>query len=103
MEQEPDKYWRLFGESLAYYRLGRTHDSDAALKKLIATGAQPWACQIAQVYAYRGERDKAFEWLDRAYRLHDGGLPYMKVDFILRSLKGDPRYANLLAKMHLPA
>lgn len=103
VEQEPDKGWKLFGEALAYYRLGRAHDSDAALQRLIVTGGEPWACQIAQIYAYRGERNKAFEWLDRAYQLHDGGLPYMKVDFILRSLKEDPRYANLLDRMHLPA
>lgn len=103
MEQEPDKYWKLFGEALAYHSLGRRHDSDVALKKLIVTGEKQWACQIAQIYAYRGERDKAFEWLDRAYSLHDGGLPYMKVDFILRSLSQDARYTDLLTKMHLPA
>jgi TolB-like protein/DNA-binding winged helix-turn-helix (wHTH) protein len=102
MEQEPDKYWKLFGEALAYHALGRMHDSDAALKKLIVTGEKQWACQIAQIYAYRGERDKAFKWLDRAYALHDGGLPYMKVDFILRSLSQDARYTDLLTKMHLP-
>ena len=102
VEQEPDKNWRLFGEALAYHALGRRHDSDVALKKLIATGEKAWACQIAQIYAYRGERDKAFEWLDRAYRQHDGGVPYMKVDFILANLNHDARYTDLLKRMHLP-
>jgi tetratricopeptide (TPR) repeat protein len=102
IEQEPSVYWRLFGEALACHALGRPHDSDAALKKLITTGEKEWACQIAQVYAYRGESDKAFEWLDRAYRQHDGGLPYLKVDYILRSLHNDSRYTDLLKKMHLP-
>lgn len=83
------------------YRLGWIHDSDAALQRLIVTEGAPWACQIVQVYAYRGQREKAFEWLDRAYQLHDGGLPYMKVDFILRSLSQDTRYTNLLTKLHL--
>lgn len=103
MEQEPDKSWRLFGEALAYHRLGRAHDSDAALNRLIATGAESWACQIAQIYAYRGDRNRAFEWLDRAYHTHDGGLPYMKVDFILRTLSPDTRYSQLLTRMQLPA
>jgi TolB-like protein/DNA-binding winged helix-turn-helix (wHTH) protein/Flp pilus assembly protein TadD len=102
IEQEPDKDWRSFGEALAYHALGRTRDSDSALRKLIFAGEKSWACQIAQIYAYRGERDKAFEWLDRAYQYHDGGLPYIKVDFILRSLDQDPRYMNLLKKMRLP-
>jgi TolB-like protein/DNA-binding winged helix-turn-helix (wHTH) protein/Tfp pilus assembly protein PilF len=102
MEREPEKNWKLFGEALAYYALGRIPDSDAALKRLIGRGENSWACQIAQIYAYRGEHDKAFEWLDRAYQLHDGGLPYIKVDYILTKLRQDPRYSNLLQRMRLP-
>jgi hypothetical protein len=39
-----------------------------------------WAYQIAQVYAFRGESDKSFEWLERAYKQRDPGLPSIKVD-----------------------
>ena len=87
------------GESLAYHALGRAGESDAALKKLIATGA---AYQIAEVYGYRGESDKAYEWLERAYDQHDGGLLSLKIDPLLTSLRPDPRYAELLRKMSLP-
>jgi hypothetical protein len=58
--------------------------------------------QIAQVYAWRGERDKAFEWLERAYTTRDPGICYLKSDAFLHSVQGDPRYAAFLARMRLP-
>jgi len=98
MAQEPGEFWKPMGEALAYHGLGRTSDSDDALKRLISFGA---AYQIADVYAYRGQSDHAFEWLERAYREHDGGLLNLKIDPLLNGLRRDPRYSALLAKMHL--
>jgi TolB-like protein/DNA-binding winged helix-turn-helix (wHTH) protein/Tfp pilus assembly protein PilF len=102
IEREPTEVWKLLGEALAYHTLGRAHDSDAALRKLIATRQKDCPLQIAEVYAYRGESDKAFEWLDRSYRQRDGGLMSVKIDPLLKSLRQDPRYAELLTKMRLP-
>jgi tetratricopeptide (TPR) repeat protein len=90
------------GESLAYYALARTEDSNRALKQLIATHQNDSAFQIGEIYAYRGEVDKAFEWLDRAYRQRDSGLPEMKTSPLMKSLLQDPRRAELLQKMGLP-
>ncbi len=103
MEQEPTDWAKVTGEALAYYALGRRHESDAALARLIATYANDSAFQVAQVYAYRGETDKAFEWLDHAYQQRDAGMPEVKIDPLLKNLRHDPRYAALLKKMRLPA
>jgi TolB-like protein/DNA-binding winged helix-turn-helix (wHTH) protein/Tfp pilus assembly protein PilF len=103
IEQEIGGDRKLFGEALAYHSLGRPQDSDAALQQLIVTRQQDSAFQIAEVYAFRGESDKAFEWLERAYRQHDGGLTGLKINPVLQGLHQDPRYADLLKKMHLPA
>jgi TolB-like protein/DNA-binding winged helix-turn-helix (wHTH) protein len=102
MEQEPSKFWKELGEALAYHALDRAADSDAALNAVIASDQNGAAFEIAEVYAYRGESDKAFAWLDRAYRQRDGGLSYVKVDPLLKSLRRDQRYADLLNKMHMP-
>lgn len=102
IEQEPSEDSKLFGEVLAYYSLGHFDKSDAALKRLIAMRQKEWAFQIAQLYAYRGESDKAFEWLERAYQQHDNGLTMLKTDPKLKTLRQDPRYAALLKKTHLP-
>jgi TolB-like protein/DNA-binding winged helix-turn-helix (wHTH) protein/Tfp pilus assembly protein PilF len=103
MEKETGEWQKLSGEALAYYALGRHEESDNALKKLIATHQNDAAFQIAEVYAYRGETDKAFTWLDRAYRLHDPGTPEMINNPLMKSLLQDPRRAELLQKMRLPA
>lgn len=52
-------------------------------------------------YAYRGEIDKAFAWMDRAYQQRDRGLLVVKSDCLIKNLRQDPRYTELLKKMHL--
>jgi len=103
MEKETGDWEKLSGEALAYYAAGRHQESDSALKKLIATHQNDCAFQIAQVYAFRGEVDKAFEWLDRAYRQRDPGAPEFATDPSMKSLRRDPRFTELLKKMRLPA
>ena len=102
IEKEPNEWGKLTGQVLVYRALGREQDSNAALAKLIAKYDTNSAFQIAQVYAFRGESDKAFEWLERAYKQRDSGLPDIKIDPLLTSLRHDPRYTELLKKMRLP-
>jgi hypothetical protein len=102
IEKEPSEWGKLTGEVLVYHALGRKQDSDAALAKLIAKHYTEAAYQIAQVYAFRGESGKSFEWLDRAYNQRDPGLPSIKTDPLLKNLRRDSRYSQLLHKMRLP-
>jgi TolB-like protein/DNA-binding winged helix-turn-helix (wHTH) protein len=88
--------------AIAYYALGRKKESGSALSELIAKYHAGGAYQIAEVYAFRNQSDKAFEWLDRAYTQHDDGLASTKVDPVLKNLHGDPRYAAFLKKLNLP-
>jgi tetratricopeptide (TPR) repeat protein len=95
--------FRLQGMALAYHALGRKRESDAALAELIKNHHPEMAYQIAEVYAFRGEADNAFEWLERAYDQRDPGLPpHLKGDLWLKNIRGDPRYTALLKKMRLP-
>jgi TolB-like protein/DNA-binding winged helix-turn-helix (wHTH) protein/Flp pilus assembly protein TadD len=102
MEKETGEWEKLSGEVLAYHALGRREESDKALKKLIATHQNDAAYQIAEAYAYRGEADEAFAWLDRSYLQRDPGTPEFKTDPLMKNLRQDPRYAALLKKMRLP-
>src|ERR1700678_465091 len=88
--------------AIAYYALGRKKESGSALSELIAKYHAGGAYQIAEVYAFRTKSDKAFEWLDRAYTQHDGGVIFTKVDPLLKNLHGDLRFAALLKKLNLP-
>jgi TolB-like protein len=92
--------FRLLGQAKAEYSLGHVDVSQRILEQLIAGKSGPW--EIAGVYAWRGEKDKAFEWLERAYKERDAGLTWLKIDTNFRSLHGDARYRALLHKMNLP-
>jgi TolB-like protein/class 3 adenylate cyclase/Flp pilus assembly protein TadD len=100
-EAEVIEYFRLQGLALVEYAQGRRAKSDAALRGLIDKYAQESAYQVAEVYAYRGEVDVAFQWLERAYAQHDPGLSGSKSNALLRSLHGDPRWQPFLEKMRL--
>ena len=102
-QSEPDENVRPFEVALAQHVRGDSKASDAALAVLIANSRDSLAYQVAQVYAVRHETDKAFEWLQIAFDNHDGGMPSMLVDPLLRDLRNDPRYKALIAKMNFPA
>jgi len=103
MQKERAENWRLPGLASAWHALGRKTESDAALNQATAKYAGTMAYQIAEAYAYRGEVDEAFAWLERAYRQRDSGLACcLKTDPLLKNVKGDPRYAELLRRMKLP-
>ena len=103
LKQEPAPFWKLTGEALAYHALGNNRESTAALTRLINDHQKYMAYQIAEIYADRGDADKAFQWLDRAYQQHDAGMRDLKIDPWLRGVRGDPRYSELLKKMNLPS
>jgi TolB-like protein/DNA-binding winged helix-turn-helix (wHTH) protein len=102
IENEPSDWQASTVQALSYHALGREQESNAALGQLVAKHNLDSAYQIAEAYAFRGEDDKSFEWLDRAYKQRDPGLSDVKVDPLLRNLHHDPRYAELLKRMHLP-
>ena len=99
---EPDPSYRRFELAVAQHARGDRKAADAALADLIAND-QGLDYQIAQVYAVRGEKEKAFEWLQIAFDNHDTGMLALLVDPLLNSLRDDPRYKTLIAKMNFPA
>jgi TolB-like protein len=94
--------FRLTDVAMAEHSLGHAKKSQQALDELIAKHAPDGAYQVAEALAWRGEKDKAFEWLERAYQQRDGGLSEVKVDLLLDRLHGDPRFKAVLEKMNLP-
>lgn len=99
MQQESSPLWRLIGLPLAYHALGQTAESDAALAELIENYATPSAYNIAYVVAYRGEVDRAFEWLERAVTHRDPGLAGILTEPMLARLRDDARWLPLLERV----
>jgi adenylate cyclase len=99
IEQEKSEAWRLIGLPMAYHALGRETESDSALSTLIARSAKDWSYNIAYVYAFRGEADKAFEWLDKAVQYQDPGLSQIVGENLFDNIHSDPRWLPFLRKL----
>jgi serine/threonine-protein kinase len=101
IRQEPSLMWRLTGLALVHHALDARAESDAALEELKKLDPVGIAYQIAEVHAYRGERDLAFEWLERAEATHDSGLSDAITNPVMRNLHADPRWAAFMARLRL--
>ena len=99
IEQETSEIYKMIGLPMAHYALGRKADSDAALAALIAKYEKDGPSNIASVYAFRGEADQAFEWLDKAVEYGDGGLGEIVTDNLFDKIQADPRWLAFLRKI----
>ncbi len=88
--------------AMAHHALGNAMESQQALDSLLANPKGETAYAIARVYAFRGQADPAFEWLERARVGHVRRLNTLLSDPLLRSLHSEPRWEELLRKMNLP-
>jgi TolB-like protein/cytochrome c-type biogenesis protein CcmH/NrfG len=99
IEQETSEVWKMIGLPMAYHALGRKADSDAALAALIAKWEKDAPYNIAYVYAYRGEADQAFAWLDKAVEYGDPGLGDIVTENLFDKIHADPRWPAFLRKI----
>jgi tetratricopeptide (TPR) repeat protein len=88
----------------AYIKAGRLADGRRILSELQAGFRKNGvgAYEIAFIYAALGDTDKAFQWLDEAYRNRDPGLKFLKVDCAVDVLRSDPRLKELERRVGLP-
>jgi serine/threonine-protein kinase len=100
-QRSSTEVFRLACAAIAQHDLGHALESQQLLDELIAKHAHIAAYQIAGVYAWRGEKDPAFRWLERARAQRDGGLVILKVDPVLRKLRSDARWKPMLQSVNL--
>ena len=98
---ESDEGWRTHGLSLSYYASGKKEEAEHELQELIRKSGDAMAFQVAEIYAYRGDADRAFQWLETARRQRDGGISQMVGNPLLKQIEHDPRYMPFLRKLKL--
>ena len=91
---ETDPGARLAALAYAYQATGEHAEANRALTRLIAIDSTS-PTVIANIYAYRGNRDKTFEWLDLAWRQRDPTLRSFLMQAFLGRYKNDPRYTTM--------
>jgi len=90
----------LWGYSLALG--GRREEAVKLLRRCLELSKPLRPCDIATFYAGLGDKDKALDWLDRAFGEHAGCMMVLKVDPFFDSLRADPRFQDLLRRMNFP-
>lgn len=98
---EKDDEWRVKGTALAHHALGRTNEFDSALAELISGWGDRWPSEIAQVYAWIGDVDTAFDWLDRALEIDETGLRTQFLNPLYGPIQADPRWQIFLNKTEI--
>jgi len=101
IEKETHDIYEPTGLAMVHHALGNEIESQRALEQLIKTGADDAAFQIAEVYGFREEVDKAFEWLEQSVVIKDSGLASVLGDNAFLGLRTDPRWQPFLEKMGL--
>jgi TolB-like protein/Flp pilus assembly protein TadD len=96
IQKESDVGWRCIGLAMAHHALGQAAESDAALAKSIEVSGQTAANNIAFVLAFRGEADRAFEWLNLAVKYNDPGLTQIANAPMFSNIHSDPRWLPFL-------
>ncbi|MBS0376801.1 MAG: TIR domain-containing protein [Proteobacteria bacterium] len=97
-----DPSFRHMQEAVLEDQRGHHEAAEAARQALVDCCARYAAYQVASVYAWRGDNERALDWLERARRQRDSGLSSLKADVPFNGLRAEPRYAALLAALKLP-
>ena len=88
-----------------YAMAGKIAEAQGILRELQARAGkqQVGAYEIAFIYAALGQKDLAFQWLEKAYEQHDTGMTYLKTDPCLDPLRQDPRFEQMERRVGLPS
>jgi tetratricopeptide (TPR) repeat protein len=95
---EPGACYRIETFAMAYHALGRKADADAAMAELTGGCEEPASYNIAYAYAFRGEADQAFAWLEKALQHKDSGMTELISQPMFAPIRNDPRWLPFLRK-----
>ena len=87
----------------AYAKMGRKDEAERLLEELkhLSTLRYVSSALIANIFVGLGDKDRAFEWLEKAYEERDFRMIFLKVAPMLDDLRSDPRFTDLLRRMGL--
>lgn len=92
----------LAGLGYVYAVLGRKEDALnmlELLEEMAKEGRYVAPYWMSILYMGLGEREKAFDWLEKAYAGRDGSMIFLPVDPVFDSVRSHPRYTTLMRKL----
>ena len=101
MQLESPESGKMAGLAIVFHALGRNAESDAAVAAATRDPPATDPYMLGVVAARRGEFDRAFEWLERAYESRDSQLTFLKGEWAFKEMRETSRYKEFLRKMGL--
>ena len=98
----PDDVYRLTGEAIYFDRKGNRAASDGTIAHIERVFGDTASFQYAEIYAQRGDKERALAALDRAWAVRDPGLTNVRIDAFLDPLRSEPRFAALQKRLNFP-
>jgi len=101
IDKNPSGPLNTFEKAQIHFTLGNHVEAQAFVNEYLEKSSREFPFWAASLYASLGDNDKAFAWLETAFRQRDGGLSYILNNIYLRNLPSDPRYPVFLEKLGL--
>ena len=102
-EKERNPFFHLYAKCFAYHAAGQVEKANQFLEELELTYGKTEAANMADIYAFRGEIDEAFNWLFKAVEMRDPVILEILTYPSFNELYKDPRWDEIINKMNLPA
>lgn len=84
----------------AYARTGRQREAEMVLDAVLHPGGKPSNAAVALIYTGMEDKEHALDWLEKAFEERDTIVTHLKVDPLFDSLRSQPRFQELLRRMH---
>jgi len=98
---DSENQWQRAMSAIVLHSLGRHEEERPIRQTMIDEYSQTWAFGIVLTYAWHGNLDKAFEWLDVAFEQRDPYMTQLIFNPWLATLHDDPRWEVILDRMGL--
>ncbi len=102
IEQESHEFFGLYGKNFVFHALGKQEQADALFEEFIEKHSKTDPANLADLYAFRGDIDQSFYWLNKAVEIKDPVLLEALAYPSLKILHKDPRWNTLINNIGLP-
>jgi len=102
IEQEKHEFFNIYGRNFIQFAMGNTKEADALFAEFLEQYGETDLANVADLYAFRGDYDSSFEWLNKAYEKKDPVLMEALTYPSFKPMYSDPRWRALIEKMGLP-
>ncbi len=102
IEQEKHEFFSIYGQNFIQYAIGNTTKADALFAEFLEKYSDTDPSNVADLYAFRGEYDLSFDWLNKAFEVKDPVLVEALTYPSFKPMYKDPRWRELVENMGFP-